>query len=76
MKNIYLLITLFLCSFFTYSQSLSYSDIAVMLSSDDNMGTARYMGLSGAFGALGGDMTAVDINPAGLAVYKNSEFFN
>jgi len=32
------------------------------------------MGLSGAFGALGGDMTAVDINPAGLAVYKNSEF--
>ena len=74
MKNIYLLITLFLCSFLTYAQSLSYSDIAVMLSTDDNMGTARYMGLSGAFGALGGDMTAVDINPAGLAVYKNSEF--
>ena len=74
MKKIYTLITLFLCSFFTNGQSLSYSDIAVMLSTEDNLGTARFTGLSGAFGALGGDMTAVDINPAGLAVYKNSEF--
>jgi len=73
MKKIYFF-TLLLCNFFTNAQSLSYSDIAVLFSTNDNLGTARYMGLSGAFGALGGDMTAVDINPAGLAVYKNSEF--
>jgi len=60
-------------SFLTNAQSLSYTDIAVLFSTDDNYGSARYMGLSGAFGALGGDMTAVDINPAGLGVYNASE---
>ena len=63
MKKLYFF-TLLLCTIFTNAQSLSYSDIAVLFSTDDNLGTARYMGLSGAFGALGGDMTAVDINPA------------
>jgi len=35
-------------------------------------GTARYRALSGAFGALGGDMSAVSINPAGSAVFSVS----
>jgi hypothetical protein len=29
--------------------------------------------MSGAFGALGGDLSAVEVNPAGLAVFNNSE---
>lgn len=36
-------------------------------------GTARYLGMGGAFGALGGDISAMNANPAGLAIYKSSE---
>jgi hypothetical protein len=39
----------------------------------DISGTARYMGMAGAFGALGGDASAIKDNPAGLGVYRNSE---
>lgn len=37
-------------------------------------GTARSMGLSGAFGALGGDASSLGINPGGIGVYRASEF--
>ena len=37
-------------------------------------GTARSAGMSGAFGALGGDVSALSTNPAGLAVYRGTEF--
>ncbi len=36
-------------------------------------GTARAMGIGGAMGSLGGDITANSINPAGIAVYKTKE---
>ncbi|MDO5655600.1 MAG: hypothetical protein Q4G27_05620 [Flavobacteriaceae bacterium] len=36
-------------------------------------GTARFQSMSGAMGALGGDLSAVSINPAGAAVFLNSE---
>ncbi|MDP4202318.1 MAG: outer membrane protein transport protein [Bacteroidota bacterium] len=36
-------------------------------------GTARYMGMGGAFTALGGDASAISLNPAGLGVYRSSE---
>ncbi|MTK54129.1 outer membrane protein transport protein [Paludibacter sp.] len=36
-------------------------------------GTARYMGMGGAFTALGGDASAITLNPAGLGVYRSSE---
>ncbi len=35
-------------------------------------GTARYASMSGAFGALGGDLTAMSSNPAGSAVFLQS----
>lgn len=37
-------------------------------------GTARYNSLSGAFGALGGDLSVTSVNPAGIGVYRSSEF--
>lgn len=67
-------VILYLCSFTITAQSLSYVDQAVLFSTESNFGTARSVGLSGAFGALGNDMSAVDINPAGLAVYNKGEF--
>lgn len=36
-------------------------------------GTSRYIGMSGAMGALGGDMSATSVNPAGLGVYVKSD---
>lgn len=37
-------------------------------------GSARFTAMGGAFGALGGDISSLMINPAGLGVYRSSEF--
>lgn len=37
-------------------------------------GTARYNAMGGAFGALGGDISCMVINPAGIARYTKSDF--
>jgi hypothetical protein len=36
-------------------------------------GTARFQSMGGAFGALGGDMTSIHINPASVGVYRFGE---
>lgn len=45
---------------------------ALRYSQSEIQGTARFRALSGAFGALGGDMSAVSANPAGSAVFSQS----
>lgn len=52
-----------------YAQDISD---ALRYSQSEIQGTARFRALSGAFGALGGDMSAVSINPAGSAVFSRS----
>ena len=37
-------------------------------------GTARSLAIGGAMGSLGGDITAIYVNPAGLGNYKTGEF--
>jgi hypothetical protein len=37
-------------------------------------GTARTGGMAGAFGALGGDLSSISVNPAGIGVFRTSEF--
>lgn len=49
------------------------SDVSA-LGNTDLLGTARYRALSGAFGALGGDLSALNTNPAASAVFNYSEF--
>ena len=39
---------------------------------EEVQGTARFQAMGGAFGALGGDLSAININPAGSAVFENS----
>ena len=46
---------------------------AIRMAQTDIIGTARYMGMAGAFGALGGDVSAIKINPAGLGIYRSSD---
>lgn len=49
-------------------------DDVVRYSTENIQGTARFQGMGGAFGALGGDLSALNINPAGSAVFNNSLF--
>lgn len=72
MKNILFLVAL-CASYITYGQTLSYNDIGVLFSTENIDGTARYNAMSGAFGSLGGDMSAIESNPAGAAVFLKSE---
>lgn len=37
-------------------------------------GTARMMSMGGAFSAFGGDFSTLSINPAGIGVYRSSEY--
>lgn len=72
MKSKNILILLFL-SIASTSIGQGIQD-AIRYSSTIAGGTARTIGAGGAFGALGGDFGSISINPAGLAVYRTSEF--
>lgn len=72
MKKFIFLLGGLLSSWVISAQIMSQSDVALLFSLEENNGTARYTAMSGAFGALGGDMSAGDVNPAGLAVFKDS----
>ncbi|HEY9168026.1 MAG TPA: outer membrane protein transport protein [Lutibacter sp.] len=74
MKKLYLVITLMCFGYILKAQTLGYNDIGVLFSKENITGTARYNAMSGAFGALGGDLSAMEINPAGAAVFLTSEF--
>ena len=56
------------------AQVINYNQAGVLFTSEDINGTARFNAMSGAFGALGGDLSGADINPAGLAVFKKTQF--
>lgn len=48
-------------------------DATRVMGSDLN-GTARYIGMGGAMGALGGDITTMSTNPAGIGIYRSNDF--
>ncbi len=72
MKNFVVVIGLCLnlTSFYTLAQTdedaLRYSQLFIG-------GTARYLGVGGAFGALGADFGAISNNPAGIGLFRSSE---
>lgn len=70
MKRIFLTI-LALCSSLSFAQELTSQD-ALRYAIDDMNGTARFRGMSGAFGALGGDLSSIAINPAGSLFFNNN----
>lgn len=41
-------------------------------SSSELSGTARYVGMGGAMGALGGDISTMSTNPAGIGIFRSS----
>ncbi|MDI6045927.1 OmpP1/FadL family transporter [Flavobacterium yafengii] len=54
------------------AQSQEISD-AMRYAQDNLNGTARFRAMSGAFGALGGDLSSINVNPAGSAVFTNNQ---
>ena len=70
MKKIILLFATCLVAGWIYGQG---EMDAFRLSGTDISGTARGVAMGGAFGALGGDITGVIQNPAGIGVYRSSE---
>ena len=71
MKKILTSIILLVQGFSAHCQSfedaLRYSDMKLE-------GSARFIGMGGAFGALGADLSATHINPAGIARYSKHDF--
>ncbi|MGI6218946.1 MAG: OmpP1/FadL family transporter [Bacteroidaceae bacterium] len=53
------------------SQPTAYE--AAKLSGNELNGTARFVGMGGAMSALGGDLSVISTNPAGLAIYRRSD---
>jgi len=46
---------------------------AIQYSNQTVQGTARSMGFGNTLGSVGGDFSAISVNPAGLGVYRSSE---
>ncbi len=46
---------------------------AYRVAQPDLKGTARFMSMGGAFGALGGDVSVLSHNPAGIGIYRSNE---
>ncbi|QIK59942.1 hypothetical protein G7050_08915 [Dysgonomonas sp. HDW5A] len=71
MKRIFILALL--SASFTGSALAQGEMDAFNLSYNGLKGTARSVAMGGAFGALGGDISGIAINPAGIGVYTTSE---
>jgi len=72
MKKIGLIIAVFL---FALDASMAQNELDALRYSQRYVdGTARFVGMGGAFGALGGDLGALPINPASAGLFVNREF--
>lgn len=68
-----LLTTLSILALTAVSASAQDALNAVTMSQQDLKGTARFMSMGGAFGALGGDLSTLSQNPAGIGVYRRND---
>ncbi|MTH15762.1 outer membrane protein transport protein [Flavobacterium sp. LC2016-01] len=70
MKKIFFLFITGLSISALHSQEVSD---AVRYGQENLTGTARFRAMSGAFGAVGGDLSALSVNPAGSAIFNNNQ---
>jgi len=70
MKKTIITIVAILCLAPVFGQG---SDDAWQFSQTYYQGTAKGLGMGNALGAVGGDMTSVSINPAGMGIYRSDE---
>jgi len=70
MKRFLIITTTLLIQMATFAQGV---DEASLFSQTYYQGTAKSLGMGNAMGAVGGDITSVCINPAGMGIYRSSE---
>lgn len=71
MKQFYIAFLLF---FFIVSANAQNLQDVLRYSNPGLLGTARYTSMGGAFGSLGGNLSALNDNPAGGAIFDFSQF--
>lgn len=67
-------IAIFILTFFATTIFGQSSSDACQFAQTYYQGTAKAMGMGNAMGAVGGDMTAININPGSLGIYRSCEF--
>lgn len=65
--------TIVLCASAVTAASAQGVTQAYQISQQELRGTARFMSMAGAFGALGGDLSCLAQNPGGIGIYRNSD---
>src|SRR5690625_7390267 len=70
MKKLALLLVVFIQVSFLKAQNITD---AVRYSSDNLDGTVRFISMGGAFGPLGGDLSAIKLNPASSSVFFTNQ---
>lgn len=70
MKSIYIFMIGMVC---LTASAQNINDV-VRYGTESLQGTARFQAMGGAFGALGGDLSSLNVNPAGAAVFSHSQF--
>ena len=65
-------ITILCCSLSAVAQDTFVNEQSIN-SSDDVIGTARFVGMGGAMGALGADMSVIGWNPAGIGLFRKND---
>ena len=71
MKNKVIVTACALLAMTTASAQNAY-DAEKLLGNDLN-GTARFVGMGGAMGALGGDISVMSSNPAGIGIFRSND---
>lgn len=70
MKKTFLLTSIFICNIAAcFSQGIMD---AYKYSQKEMIGTARFSGMGGAMGAIGNDISAITVNPAGIGLYRQA----
>ena len=68
----YILLPFLAVAFAAQAQD-TYTNERITNNSSDVIGTARYVGMGGALGALGADMSVISWNPAGIGLYRKND---
>ncbi|NQY09192.1 MAG: hypothetical protein HRT71_06720 [Flavobacteriales bacterium] len=74
MKNLIRISFTLLCAAIIQPATAQNEFDVLRYSQQEINGTSKFTGMAGAVGALGGDITSMSYNPAGLAIYRKSEF--
>lgn len=70
MKKVFSILITGLTVFSIQSQNIND---ALRYAQEDITGTARFRAMGGAFGALGGDFSSLNVNPAGSVIFANNQ---